>query len=186
MKLIIIHGPPAAGKLTVSKELAARTGFKVFHNHISIDCVKPVFEFGSEPFWRLITKIRNETFAEAARSDVSLIHTFCYALGDDDDQYRRFIATVEDNGGTVHSVLLYCEDETRRQRIVAEERTRIGKLTDPDSIDMSREKIDLFSPLPGWETLVIDTTEVSPAESAARIIEHYGLITIGEEDEIQN
>jgi len=186
MKLIIIHGPPAAGKLTVSKELAARTGFKVFHNHISIDCVKPVFEFGSQPFWRLITTIRNETFAEAARADVSLIHTFCYAKGEDDDQYRRFIATVEDNGGTVHSVLLYCDDETRRQRIVAEERTRIGKLTDPDSIDMSREKFDLFSPLPGWETLVIDTTEVSPAESAARIIEHYGLITIGEEDEIRN
>lgn len=50
MKLIIIHGPPAAGKLTESRELAERTGYKVFHNHISIDCVKPVFELGSKPF----------------------------------------------------------------------------------------------------------------------------------------
>jgi len=175
MKLIIIHGPPAAGKLTVSKELAARTGFKLFHNHISIDCVKTVFEFGSAPFWRLITTIRNETFAEAARSGVNLIHTFCYAKGDDDQQYRRFIDTVEDNGGTVNSVLLICDDETRRQRIVADERHRIGKLTDPDSISLSRAKCDLFSPLPGWETLVIDTTTVTPSVAADLIVEHYGL-----------
>ena len=36
MKLIIIHGPPAAGKLTTANEIAAATGFKVFHNHLSI------------------------------------------------------------------------------------------------------------------------------------------------------
>jgi tRNA uridine 5-carbamoylmethylation protein Kti12 len=54
MELIIIHGPPAAGKLTVANEVAKLTGFKVFHNHLSIDCVKPVFEFGSEAFWRIV------------------------------------------------------------------------------------------------------------------------------------
>lgn len=175
MKLIIIHGPPAAGKLTVSRELATITGFKVYHNHISIDCVKPVFEFGSRPFWRLIKLIREETMAEAAREGVSLIHTFCYAKGDDDEQYRRMIACVDDNGGEVHSVLLVCDDEVRRQRIVADDRKRIGKLTDPDSIDIPREEFDLFSPLSGRDTLVIDTTEVLPAESAARIIEYFGL-----------
>ncbi|MEQ1645595.1 MAG: AAA family ATPase, partial [Pyrinomonadaceae bacterium] len=175
MKLIIIHGPPAAGKLTVSRRLAERTGYKLYHNHISIDCVKPVFEFGSIPFWRLITKIRLETFAEAAREDVSLIHTFCYAKGHDDEQFRQFIAAVEDNGGEVNCVLLFCDDETRRQRIVADERKQIGKLSDPDSIDMSREKFDLFSPLPGRETLIIDTTETLPDEAARQIIERYNL-----------
>ena len=178
MKLIIIHGPPAAGKLTVSRELASRTGFKVFHNHISIACVKPVFEFGSPAFWRVIKVIREETFAEAAREGVSLIHTFCYAKGEDDEQYHRMIACVEDNGGDVNSVLLICDDETRRQRIVADERKQIGKLTDPDSIEMSREKFDLFSPLPGRETLIIDTTDVAPDEAATRIIEHYKLETL--------
>jgi len=175
MKLIIIHGPPAAGKLTVSNKLAERTAFKVFHNHISIDCVKSVFEFGSPAFWRVLKLIREETFAEAAREGVSLIHTFCYAKGHDDEQYRRMIGSVERNGGEVHSVLLICDDETRRERIVAEERKQIGKLTDPDSIDMPREEFDLFSPLPGRETLTIDTTSISPDEAASRIIKHYNL-----------
>ena len=178
MKLIIIHGPPAAGKLTVSRALAERTGFKVFHNHVSIDCVKAVFDFGSDAFWRVIKTIREETLSEAARSDVSLIHTFCYAKGPDDEQYLRMIDKVESNSGQVHSVLLVCDDETRRERIVSDDRVRIGKLTDPDSIDMSREQFDLFSPLPGRETLTIDTTGVSPDDAADKIISHYGLSVI--------
>lgn len=175
MKLIIIHGAPAVGKLTISRLIAERTGFKVFHNHVSIDCVKTVFEFGSRPFWELITKIRLETFAAAARENVDIIHTFCYAKGPDDKQFQEFIAAVEDNGGEVNCVLLVCDDETRRQRIVADERKQIGKLTDPDSIDISKEEFDLFSPLPGRETLTIDTTEVSPSKAADKIIDHYKL-----------
>ena len=40
MKLIFIYGAPAAGKLTVANEIARQTGFKVFHNHLSIDCIE--------------------------------------------------------------------------------------------------------------------------------------------------
>jgi dephospho-CoA kinase len=67
MKLIIIHGPPAAGKLTVSNAIAEKTGFKVFHNHQSIDCIRSVIEFGTEAFWRLSVQIRSLVIAEAAR-----------------------------------------------------------------------------------------------------------------------
>ncbi|MGI8542838.1 MAG: hypothetical protein ACR2MD_05085 [Aridibacter sp.] len=36
MKLIFIYGSPAVGKLTVANEIAKRTCFKVFHNHLMI------------------------------------------------------------------------------------------------------------------------------------------------------
>ena len=39
MKLVILYGPPGVGKLTVGRELAARTGFKLFHNHLTVDLV---------------------------------------------------------------------------------------------------------------------------------------------------
>ena len=37
--LCLVYGPPAVGKLTVAKEIAARTGYRLVHNHVSIDPV---------------------------------------------------------------------------------------------------------------------------------------------------
>ena len=50
MNLIFIYGPPAAGKLTVATEIAALTGYKVFHNHLSIDCIEPIFRLEQNRF----------------------------------------------------------------------------------------------------------------------------------------
>lgn len=179
MKLLIIHGPPAAGKLTVGTEIAERTGMKLFHNHVSIDCVRPVFEFGSPSFNRLTEIIRVETIAEAARSGVDLIHTFVYALGEDDDHFRKLIAAAEDNGGTAHTVLLNCDDGERRKRIGNESRKRVGKLLEPESIEASKMKYELTSTLPGRDTLVIDTTDVAAKRAASMIIDHYKLTDHG-------
>lgn len=173
MKLIIIHGPPAAGKLTVGTELSRLTGFKLFHNHITIDCVKPVFEFGTPTFWRVVGNLRFGMIAEAAREGISLVHTFCYEFGVDDEHFAKLIAAAEDNGGEVHLVLLRCDDGERKKRIANESRVRIGKLTDPKSI--GRKNIELSSPLPGRETLIIDTTDTSQDTAAMQIIEYFGL-----------
>ena len=175
MKLIIIYGPPAAGKLTVATDIAEKTGYKLFHNHLSIDCVKPVFDFGTPPFLRMIELIRYGMIAEAAREDVSLIHTFVYAFGEDDEHFARLIASCEDNGGEVHLVLLTCSDEVLRQRIGSESRVRIGKLTSPESIDRLRDRYELHSPYPDRESLVIKTDEVPPVDAAQMIVEHFGL-----------
>src|SRR4029079_16739154 len=124
MKLIIIHGPPAAGKLTVANSLSLRTYYKVFHNHLTIDCTEPVFEFGTSGFWDIQVKLRCEVIAEAARQDIDVIHTFCYAKGADDEYFRQLVAAAEDNGGEVHVVLVNSRDEVRRERIANESRVR--------------------------------------------------------------
>ena len=173
MKLIVIHGAPAVGKLTVANELAKLTGYKVFHNHLSIDCVKPVFEFGTPEFWRVIGRVRDLIITEAIREKISLIHTFCYEFGADDDYFRKLIAAAEESGGEAHLVLLLCDDDERRRRIGNESRVKIGKLTNPDRVGAS--DVELNTPLPGRETLIIDTTHELPEISARRIDEHYGL-----------
>ena len=179
MKLIIIHGPPAAGKLTVANALAERIGYKIFHNHLSIDCTRPVFSFGSDAFWRINSTIRNAVIVDAAREGIDLIHTFCYAKGPDDDEYQRLIASAEDNGGDVHPVLLWCSDDERARRIDNESRARLGKLTDSGSVASSSSKHDLFSPLPGRETLVIDNTLLSADDVAEQIVGHFKLQRTG-------
>ncbi|CAN5868612.1 hypothetical protein BH24ACI1_BH24ACI1_04510 [soil metagenome] len=50
MKLIFLYGAPAVGKLTVADKIAEQTRYKVFHNHLSIDCIEPIFDFGTLHF----------------------------------------------------------------------------------------------------------------------------------------
>jgi len=175
MKLIVIYGPPGVGKLTVANALSLRTYFKVFHNHLTIDCTEPVFEFGTEGFWRINVKLRCEVIADAARQDIDVIHTFVYAKGQDDDYFRELVAAAEDNGGEVHLVLLRCSDDERKSRIVNESRVQLRKLTDANPVDKSQQRADLLSPLPGRETLTIDNTDLTADQAAQRIIKEFGL-----------
>ncbi len=175
MKLLIIYGAPAAGKLTIATEVARRTGFKLFHNHISIDCVKRVFDFGTRPFLKMIETIRFAMIAEAAREGVDLIHTFVYAAGEDDVHFAKLIASAEDHGGEVHLVLLRCEPDELKLRIGSESRVKIGKLSNPEAVEASMKKYELRAPLPGRESLVIDTTDISIEDAADRIINQFTL-----------
>lgn len=52
--LVFVVGPPAVGKMTVGRELAARTGLVLFHNHHTIDLVLRFFPYGTPPYQRLV------------------------------------------------------------------------------------------------------------------------------------
>ena len=173
MKLLFIYGSPAVGKLTVANEIAKLTGFKVFHNHLSIDCVEPVFEFGSKSFYKLIEIIRVETVAEAARVGQNLIYTFCYAKGSDDAHVEKIIKVVENAGGEVCFVLLKADRSELDRRVVEESRKKMGKAKTVEMMDFFHETYDLLSPVPHRESLIIDNTNLSAAETARKIIEHF-------------
>lgn len=175
MKLIFIYGAPAVGKLTVANEIAKQINFKVFHNHLSIDCIEPIFDFGTKPFARLIDLIRVETIAEAARENVDLIHTFCYAKGSDDKYVAKIAETVESNGGEICCALLTCERGELERRVLTESRKQFGKANNLEILSEILDKYDLFSPVPERESLQIDNTYLSPENVARKIIEHFDL-----------
>ncbi len=81
MKFILIFGPPAVGKMSVGRELAKITGFRLFHNHMTIELVAPFFDFGTKPFNRLVTLYRREMLKEVSKSKLpGVIFTFVWAL----------------------------------------------------------------------------------------------------------
>ena len=43
MKLVVIIGNGAVGKMTVGQELANITGLRLFHNHMSIEPILEIF-----------------------------------------------------------------------------------------------------------------------------------------------
>lgn len=175
MKLILLYGSPAVGKLTVANEIALKTDFKVFHNHLTIDAVEPIFAFGSAPFWKLVHLFRIETVAEAARAGQNLIYTFCYAKDSDDEHVRLITKTVEENGGEISFVLLVAEKTEIEKRVLCESRKRYGKAKDTKMLREIWDRYDLFSPVPDRESLIVNNTNLSAELTAVKIIEHYDL-----------
>ncbi len=175
MKLVFIYGPPACGKLTVATELAKLTGFRLFHNHVSIQFVQSLFEFGTRPFWRLIDKYRAEMIEEAAKEGVDTIFTFVYGKTTDDPFVRRIIRKVNSHGGKVCFVRLRCDRDELERRVGSKARKSLGKIATKRLLNNVFKRFDLDSEVPFQRSLTVDTGTQSPRKAAKTIAEHYGL-----------
>lgn len=178
MKLALIYGPPAVGKLTVAKELVALTGFKLFHNHATVDLITSIFDRGSESFAKLIWEIRLSVFEEAARANIGgLVFTMVYATSRV-PRIMQCVEAVERHGGEAHLVRLHCDRATLEQRVSSGTRKEHGKITSVQTLNefLSRlEKHEPFSCLPGRDNLSIDTSVLEPRDAALKIADHYRL-----------
>lgn len=170
---MFVYGPPAVGKLTVSRELSKLTGFKLFHNHVSVDFVKSVFEFGTPTFWRLVDAYRRDLIEEAAKADVSAIFTFVYARGSDDSFVEDIERRVRGHGGEFCPVRLYCSRVEIMRRVRNQKRRELGKLSTRNGLTQLFKKHDLNSGVPGAVSLNIDTTIMSPKSAARAIVRHF-------------
>ena len=77
--LVLIIGPQAVGKMTVGQELSKMINYKLFHNHMTIELVKDIFDYDQEIFRKMNTIIREEIFKEFAKSnEKGMIFTCCF------------------------------------------------------------------------------------------------------------
>ena len=175
MDLVFIHGPAAAGKLTVAHELSRMTGIRLFHNHLTVDAVSAVFDFGSEPFVLLREQIWLSIFREAAQCNVSLIFTFAPERTVRASFIQDTLDAVESAGGKVLFVKLTCPIEELERRIVSASRTGFGKLRSLELFrELNRSGAFEYPTLPD-SGLSIDTSQTSPTEAAARICAFFSL-----------
>src|SRR3990167_6208360 len=95
MKCVIIIGPEAVGKMTVGRAIAEKTGYKLLHNHMTIDFILNFFEFKSTSFQRLDSLFRFSLMKEVADSDLpGFIFTFIWGFNRSDNW--EYIQKIED------------------------------------------------------------------------------------------
>lgn len=124
MRLLLIIGPPAVGKMTVGRAIAARSGFRLFHNHHTIEPLVEVFGYGTAPFNVLNLEFRRRVIEEAARHNLDLIFTFVWNLADplDTGYVEKLVAPFDEGGGQVWVLELAADLETRLHRNRGESR----------------------------------------------------------------
>ena len=169
MELVFIHGPAAVGKLTVARELADLTGHRLFHNHLVVDLVASLFEFGSQPFVELRERIWLEAFRAAAEDDTSLIFTFNPEATVRPEFIGQTAEVMAGSGGRLAYVALSCAEAELERRIESPSRADFGKL---DSLARYRElrEADAFAfPALPEPLIAVDTGTRLPREAAGEI-----------------
>lgn len=187
MTLVIIFGPPAVGKMTVGLELERLTGFRLFHNHMTVDPVIRLFPFDSAPYRRLVAEFRRRIFEEYAASDSKgLIFTFVWALDDPED--RAFVDSTTklftSRGGHVCFVELEATQAERLRRNetplrMAEkwpqrdvEGSRAFLLNADQTYQMNSREAFVYP----WRHMKIDNTALEPDVVARQIAAHFSLV----------
>ncbi len=133
MKLVIIFGDAAVGKMTVGQELAKITGLRLFHNHVTIEAVIDVFGYFDG---KTITKLRDVFFEEFSKSkNEGMIFTYMWAFDEPAD--HAYIEHVSELFKQVNADVYYVELNTtleeRLARNVSENRLN-NKLSKRDIV----------------------------------------------------
>lgn len=171
MKLIFLHGPPASGKYTIARELEAKSGFGIFHNHLTIDVARPLFEFGTPEFWSFVEELRLTCLRAAAKnSRRTIVYTSCYDHPNDLPLVEELKSIVNSADGTFVPIYLQCDLAELEKRVGNQSRIKMGKIRSIEGLHKNLKNWNC-SPIPGEACKTIVTAGKSPSECAEEIID---------------
>ena len=188
----MLLGPPAVGKMTVGRELSRLTGYRLLHNHMTVEPVLDIFPFGSPPFTRLVGEFRRRILEEAIAAELpGLVFTMVWGLelADDRALVASYVDLVEAAGGRVSFVELYASLEERLARNRTELRLserrskRDLEFSDANVLDLEDNYVmntgngsTLAEPMfAGRDYVRIDNTDLPPEGAAAVTASALGL-----------
>lgn len=170
MQLLFLHGLPASGKLTVGKELSSITGYPLFHNHLTVDLLLSVFQFGTAAFIKLREEIWLSVIEQASVERLpGLIFTFAPESSVRETFFHKLYSLLDAQNDSSFFVKLTCPVEVLRGRLGDSSRERLGKITSLEMFD----KLNGQGVFAEFECLKLDLTidsgKLSPAAAAAEI-----------------
>lgn len=117
--VILLTGAPAAGKMTVGREICAQTGYRLLHNHHTIEPLLEIFGYGTRAFDLLNLEFRRRIFEEAVKDELpGLVFAFVWDLDRPTTlpMLERLFAPAVAAGGRVDVVQLLADQDTRLSR----------------------------------------------------------------------
>ena len=182
MKLLLLFGNSAVGKMTVGQELTKITPLRLMHNHHMIE---PVLEIFGQFRGDIIQKLRFTILEEFVKTDnYGLIFTYMMAF-DMPSEYA-YIQRVKDSLGVKEEDVYYVELVAPQDVRVMRNRTENRLREKPSKRDCDHaegliyrleEKYRCVSEpgeVPYDNYLRLDNSQLSPEEAAEIIAQHFG------------
>lgn len=177
MHLVFLHGPAAAGKYTIGRELATITGFELYHNHLVVDDVLKEHAFGTPGFVAERDRRWRTYFLEAAgEANRRLIFTFNPENSVPQDFIDWMFFELPQQGVVLRSVAVTLSEAAVEARLASEQRRQFRKLADLNLYRQLREAGAFKTPVIPRDDLVIDSERHTPTESARLIAAHFHLV----------
>ena len=118
MKLVLIVGSGAVGKMTVGQELMKITDLRLFHNHMMIEPVIDIFGYFKGD---TILKLREIIFDDFTKSDCyGMIHTLMWSFDMESDW--EYVENLVSKFDEVYCIELIASQEVRLERNKTENR----------------------------------------------------------------
>jgi len=170
LQVVFVFGPTASGKLTIAREVARVTGFRLFPDHLAVNLVSGVFDTDMRPFIRIREWAWMEVLREAAHANRSLVFTFKPQATIRGSFISHACVIIERLGGEVVFVELDCPQAVIETRIENEDRRSLGKLASLEEYRRLRDQGGFqFRTMP-TPAVKIDTSQCTPGEAASRIV----------------
>ncbi|MFH0852974.1 MAG: AAA family ATPase [bacterium] len=180
MKLVIIFGPPASGKLTVGKLLSKKTGFPLLHNHLTNNLLVNFFPYESKQFSGLNKRFRHEILKSMLQAkQTGLIMTFVWAFNQNSDKQfiSKIIITTRQFSSRPYLVELTCLKSTLLQRVNNSSRNKMKKVLSKKFLSDYLKQHQMNSPS-GYmfpaPHLAINTDTTKPKQSVVKIRRFIG------------
>jgi len=124
MKLVILFGNLAVGKMTVGQELMKITDLRLFHNHMTIELVLDVFNFLDIDIVRKLRMLLVEEFVKT--NLYGLIFTLVLSFNDESDWefLEKYTKPFKEVNAEIYYVELVATQEERLKRNQTENRLK--------------------------------------------------------------
>ena len=184
MKLVIIFGAGAVGKMTVGQSLAAVTDLRLYHNHMDIEMVLEIFGTLNR---NAGARIREVIFEEFAKLDdqYGMIFTYVWAFDRPSDwDYIAGLANIfEQQGADIYWVELVADTDIRMARNVTE--NRLHHKASKRNIEWSNAYVQHYDSkyrlvsqdgeIPFANYIKIDNSHLTPDQTAGMIKDYFAL-----------
>lgn len=182
--VILLHGAPAAGKLTIAKALTAKTGALLLDNHFFNNVVMPYVEINSETLPELcrnIYKIRSiflDTLKKYHKGDCSS-YVFTNVLLDTEDDkkaVKELEAFASYQDAVFIPVELNCRFDALAGRVNTKERAERYKLTDKDMLKNFLEAHKMLE-INHLNKISIDVSDLTAEQTLNEIWKNIEMLT---------